>query len=189
MTDFIFDVEQCLEVLHYGGVILYPTDTVWGLGCDATNEQAVEKIYRLKQRPGDKSIIMLMTDEKEVLRYITQPDLRVFDYLKTVTKPTTVIYEGAIGVASNVIAGDGTVGIRIVHDPFCRRLVKRFRKPVVSTSANLSGHPAPQTFTDIAAEVKAAVDYVVQYRQDDKQTAAPSGIIKWNKDGSVTVIR
>ena len=139
MTDFSEDLENCLQTLGSGGVILYPTDTVWGLGCDATNEKAVAEIFKIKRRADSKSMIVLVADEREVFRYVSQLDLGVFDYLQSASKPTTVIYEGAVGLAENLIHSDGTIGIRIVNDDFCKHLVKRFRKPVVSTSANISG--------------------------------------------------
>jgi L-threonylcarbamoyladenylate synthase len=189
MTEFQSDIEQSLHILNSGGVILYPTDTIWGLGCDATNEDAVEKIYKIKQRPAEKSLIILLADERDILQYVTAPDLRVFDYLQSTQKPTTVIYEGAIGLADNLVADDGTIAIRLVKDPFCRHLIKRFRKPLVSTSANISGEPAPQTFGEIADQIKQSVDYVVQYRQNDHTPAQSSSIIKWNKDGTVTTLR
>ncbi|MEJ7736724.1 MAG: L-threonylcarbamoyladenylate synthase [Chitinophagaceae bacterium] len=189
MTDFLSDVESCLDVLKSGGIILYPTDTVWGLGCDATNPKAVEKIYLLKQRSAGKNMNVLLADERDILKYTVQPDLRVFEYLKKVQKPTTIIYQGAIGLADNLIQTDGTIGIRVVNEPFCKHLIKRFRKPVVSTSANLSGQPAPGMFNEIAAVIKDGADYIVQYRQDDNTVAAPSSVIKWNADGSITTIR
>jgi L-threonylcarbamoyladenylate synthase len=183
------DIDQCLEVLHNGGLILYPTDTIWGIGCDATNEAAVEKIYQLKQRPGSKSMIVLLADEKELLTYVTQPGPQVFDYLKSAAKPTTVVYEGAVGLAANLVAADGTAGIRIVQDTFCRHLIKRFLKPIVSTSANIAGNPSPADFGDIDAEIKKGVDYIVQHRQQDISPAMPSSIVKWNNDGTLTIIR
>lgn len=187
--DFQTDIEQCLSVLNRGGLILYPTDTIWGIGCDATNEQAVEKIYTIKKRPANKSMIILLAEERDILQYVANPDLRVFDYLQTTQKPTTVIYDTAIGLAPNLIHDDGTVAIRLVQDPFCRHLVKRLRKPLVSTSANISGEPSPQKFKDIPDHIKQSVDYVVQYRQDDDTPVQPSAIIKWNKNGTATVIR
>ena len=129
------DLEQALAALQAGALILYPTDTIWGIGCDATDEAAVARVYALKQRAAAKSLIVLMADERDILKYTSQPDLRVFDFLHTVSKPTTVIYEGAIGLAANLIPDDGTVAIRLVDDLFCRHLIKRFRKPIVSTSA------------------------------------------------------
>jgi L-threonylcarbamoyladenylate synthase len=187
--DFQNDIEQCLAVLNRGGIILYPTDTIWGIGCDATNEQAVERIYEIKKRPSHKSMIILLAEERDVLQYVANPDLRVFDYLQSTQKPTTVIYEAAVGLASNLIQEDGTIAIRLVQDPFCRHLVKRLRKPLVSTSANVSGEPSPQSFKDIPDHVKQSIDYIVQYRQDDETPVQPSSIIKWNKNGTATVIR
>src|SRR6202000_1689914 len=137
------DLELSLSALQAGGLILYPTDTIWGIGCDATDETAVARVYALKQRAAAKSLIVLMADERDVLKYTSQPDLRVFDYLHTVKKPTTVIYEGAIGLAANLVSDDGTVAIRLVDDLFCRHLIKRFRRPIVSTSANISGEATP----------------------------------------------
>jgi L-threonylcarbamoyladenylate synthase len=187
--DFESDILNSLEVLNEGGIILYPTDTIWGIGCDAANEKAVEKIYSLKKRPGDIAMIVLVADEKQVLQHVANPDLAVFDWLKKTNKPTTVIYDGAIGVAENLIAGDGTIAIRICNDSFCKQLIKRFRKPIVSTSANISGQPAPKNFSEVSLEIKSGVDYMVQYRQDDLSIAQPSSVVRWNRDGSVTTIR
>ena len=188
MTDFKNDIERCLDVLNDGGLILYPTDTVWGIGCDATNPEAVEKVYRLKQRPDEKAMIILVADERDVMQYVSAVDLSVFDYLDETTKPTTVIYEGAIGLADNLVGGDGTVAIRICKEEFCKHLLKRFRKPIVSTSANISGQPAAKLFNGISNEIKNGVDYIVHYRQDDETIAEPSSVIKW-KDGEVVVLR
>lgn len=187
--DFSHDVDHCLKVLQGGGLILYPTDTIWGIGCDATNATAVNRIFNLKQRPEAKSMIILLADEKELMQYVAHIDLQVFDYLAKVKKPTTVIYEGAIGLADNVINADGTVAIRIVKDNFCKHLIKRLRKPIVSTSANISGDPSPAIFHDISPAIWQGVDYIVQHRQHENTAHAASSIIKWNKDGSVTVIR
>jgi L-threonylcarbamoyladenylate synthase len=187
--DFETDIENCLAVLQTGGLILYPTDTIWGIGCDATNPDAVKKVYALKQRTETKSLIVLMADQRDILKYTSQPDLRIFDFLQTVHTPTTIVYEGAIGLAGNLVNADGTIGIRLVDDAFCRHLVKRFRKPLVSTSANLSGDPSPAFFNDIDNHVKEGVDYIVRYRQNDTTPRRPSAIMKWNRDGTVTVIR
>lgn len=187
--DFQQDIDRSLTVLQKSGLILYPTDTIWGVGCDATDSTAVRKIFHLKQRTEIKSLIVLMADEKDILRYTSQPDLRIFDFLHTVTKPTTVIYEGAVGLANNLIGADGTVAIRLVDDPFCRHLIKRFRKPIVSTSANISGEPSPQNFAAIDPKIKEGVDYIVHHRQDDITPREPSAIVRWNRDGTVTVIR
>lgn len=183
------DIENCLKVLRNGGIILYPTDTIWGLGCDATNPKGVSKIYALKERPETKSMIVLLADEKEVLRYVANPEMQVFDYLEKTTRPTTVIYEGAIGLAENLIENDGSVGIRIVKDEFCRHLVKRLRKPLVSTSANISGEASPRAFSDISSKILNGVDYIVKYRQEDINLAQQSSIIKWDRSGNITIIR
>ncbi len=188
MIDFSNDIENCLEVLRSGGIILYPTDTIWGIGCDATNEAAVEKIIALKQRPSAKSFVVLVASERDVLQHVAGPDLAVFDYLQQTTKPTTVIYEHALGLAENVLADDGSVAMRICNDEFCRHLIKRFRKPIVSTSANISGDPSPALFTEINDAIIKGVEYVVKYRQDDVSKAAPSSIIQW-KNGKVISLR
>ena len=188
MTGFENDIEQCLKMLKEGGLILYPTDTVWGIGCDATNAEAVAKVYQLKKRPDEKAMIVLLAEERDVLQYVASPDLQVFDFLLEAKKPTTVIYDGAIGLADNLVNQDGSIAIRICKEEFCKHLIKRFRKPIVSTSANISGQPVAKLFTDIADEIKAGVDYVVTYRQDDKTIAEPSAVIKW-KNGMVEVIR
>jgi len=188
MMDFSKDIENSIKVLKQGGIILYPTDTIWGIGCDATNDDAVEKVFVAKNRPSNKSLIILVADEREVIQYVASPDLRVFDYLQSLNKPTTVIYESAIGLASNLVNEDGSIAIRIVKDEFCRHLIKRFRKPIVSTSANLSGEPSPKNFTDIPDQVKNSVDYIVQHRQQENQESVSSTIIRW-KDGQPIMIR
>lgn len=189
MIPFSNDIEECLLVLNKGGLLLYPTDTIWGIGCDATNAEAVDRIFALKQRPAHKNMIILLAEEKDILTYVTQPDLQIFDYIKGISKPVTVIYEGATGIADNLVNEDGSIAIRIVNDPFCKHLIKRFRKPIVSTSANISGYPPPAIFNDIDAVIKNGVDYIVQHRQDDLYIAAPSSIIKWNKNGLPIIIR
>jgi len=188
LLEFENDILKCLEVLKRGGLILYPTDTIWGIGCDATNEEAVKKVFALKKRPDEKSMIVLVADERQVMRHVAQPDLRVFDYLKTTQKPTTVIYDGAIGLAYNLIGRDGSVAIRVCKDEFCRHLIRRFRKPIVSTSANISGEPSPKNFSEINKAIKGNVDYVVHYRQDDKSIAEPSSLIRWEK-GQAIILR
>lgn len=189
MTDFKNDIEQCLSVLKNGGTIVYPTDTIWGIGCDATNEAAVEKVIQVKHRPQNKSFVVLVTEESDILKYTAVPDLEVFNYLNQTTKPTTVIYEHAIGLADNAIAEDGSVAIRIVKDEFCRQLIKRFRKPLLSTSANISGQPAPASFADISSEILESVDFVVEHRRNDNTPAQPSSIIKWGGKEKLTIIR
>jgi L-threonylcarbamoyladenylate synthase len=186
---FESEVESALETLEVGKVILYPTDTIWGLGCDATNATAVEEIYRIKKRPGSKSMIVLVAEERDILKYIAAPDLAVFDFIAEQTRPTTVIFDHAIGLAENLVAEDGSVAIRIVQDEFCRHLVKRLRRPIVSTSANVSGEAAPRFYKEISKEILASADYVVKWRQEDEKPAAPSQIIRWKQDGDYEIIR
>jgi L-threonylcarbamoyladenylate synthase len=187
--NFETDIEEALSVLQNGGLILYPTDTVWGIGCDATNAAAVAKIYALKKRSDEKSMIVLLADEKDIPNYVTQPNPKVFDYIKGIHKPTTFIYQNAINLAKNIISADGSIGIRITSDLFCKKLIRRFGKSLVSTSANISGYPAPAIYQDIDYEIKSGVDYIVQHRQDDVTAASPSAIVKLNADGSLTIIR
>jgi L-threonylcarbamoyladenylate synthase len=188
VVDFEKDIDKCLETLKAGGIILYPTDTVWGIGCDATNKKAVDKIYQLKKRSDEKALIVLLADERDIMRHVAAPDLSLFDYLDKTTKPTTVVFPGALGFADNIVANDGSVAIRICKDDFCRYLIKRFKKPIVSTSANISGSPAPKIFKEIADEIKNGVDHIVRYRQDDQKIAEPSSLIKWD-NGQVTILR
>ena len=188
MVNFEEDIDACLAVLKNGGLILYPTDTVWGIGCDATNPKAVEKVYALKKRPDNKAMIVLLADERDILQYVASPDLAVFDYLAQCTKPTTVIYEGAIGLAENLTGENGSVAIRLCREEFCRHLLKRFRKPLVSTSANLSSEATAASFAAISPVIRAGVDYTVHYRQDDTTPATPSSVISW-KNGQVNIIR
>ena len=189
MKAFEKDIEQCLQVLRAGGIILYPTDTIWGIGCDATNKAAVQRIYKLKKRSESNSMIVLLADERDLLQYVAALDLEVFNYLDTVTKPTTIVYDGALHLADNVVSSDGSVGIRIVKDEFCKDLILRFHKPVVSTSANISGMPTPKFYNEITQEIKNGVDYIVNYRQDDTAPRQASSVIKWKNGGQVTVIR
>jgi len=179
--NFEKDILCCLEVLASGGLILYPTDTIWGIGCDATSAAGVEKIYQLKKRSDEKSLIVLVAAEKDILQYVSEPDLAVFDHLKLATKPTTVVYKGAINVASNLIGQDGTLAIRICRDEFCKQLIKRFRKPIVSTSANISDEPFPKNFSEISEKIKSGVDYIVHYRQNETTISEPSALVRWEK--------
>jgi L-threonylcarbamoyladenylate synthase len=186
--EFSEDVENALKVLKQGGIILYPTDTIWGIGCDATNEQAAQRIIKIKQRPSEKSFVVLVSSEKDILLYTAAPDLSVFDYLQTTKKPTTVIYEHALGLAESVCSDDGSVAIRICHEVFCNHLLNRFKKPVVSTSANISGDASPQNFSEISPIIQHSVDYIVQYKQQDIAAKTPSSIIRW-KNGNPEIIR
>lgn len=183
------EVESALQVLQQGGVILYPTDTIWGLGCDATNEAAIQKIYAIKNRPDSKSLIILVADARDLLYYVAAPEPAVFDFIEQQERPTTIIFENAIALPDTLIAADGSIAIRVVKDAFCRHLIKRLRKPIVSTSANSSGQPSPQTFNDISETIRQRVDYIVKWRQEETTPAQPSQLVRLNKDGSVTVLR
>lgn len=182
------DIKNAVEILNNGGIILYPTDTVWGIGCDATNAFAVKKIYTLKNRQDSKALIVLVASEQEVMQYTMGVDLSLFDYINTLTKPTTVIYDNAIGFATNLLAEDGSIAVRICKNEFCKALIKRLGKPIVSTSANISGEPVAANFSSINPVIKSGVDYIVNYRQNDSAATQPSSIIKW-KNGVVKVIR
>ena len=189
MEIFEQDIVSSLTALRAGGTILYPTDTIWGLGCDATDENAVRKIFDLKQRPENKSLVVLLADVKSIFQYVAHPHPDLGNILAGFDRPTTVIYDGALQLAPSVVSADGSVAIRLVQEPFCRHLVKRLRKPLVSTSANLSGQPSAPTFHDVALQIKQGVDYAVQYRQNDTTPAQASRIVKIRADGSLDVIR
>lgn len=189
MAVFDNDIDKCIETLDLGGLILYPTDTIWGIGCDATNEKAVEKIYSLKNRPDKKSMIIFVADEKDILNYAETPGKTIFDYLSITKKPTTVIYDHAKNIAKNLISYEGTIAIRIVKDDFCKALITHFKKPIVSTSANLSGEGFPQAFKEIGTVIKSGVDYIVQHRQNDLMTFQPSSIIMLNPQGKIEILR
>ena len=182
------EIENALNTLKRGGLILYPTDTVWGIGCDATNAEAIDKIYKLKQRVESKSMICLVSDFKMLNQFVEEIPEVAYDILKYAAKPTTIIYDDPIRVATNIIAEDNSLAIRVVKDDFCKTLVRKFRKPIVSTSANLSGRATPRTFAEISEEIKNGVDYVMNHNQKAKNSK-PSAIIKLTLDGSVTVIR
>lgn len=183
------DLQSSIEVLQKGGLLLYPTDTVWGIGCDATNKAAVEKVFALKRRTELKTFIVLVANEESILEYTNQTNIKIFDFIKGVHKPTTVIYEQAKGIAKNLISSDGSIAIRICKEKFCNKLIQQFGKPIVSTSANISGYPTPLSFTDISLDIKDGVDYIVRYRQDDQTIQQPSSIVKWDAEGNLMVIR
>ena len=186
-TDFAEDLEKCLEVLHNGGTILYPTDTIWGLGCDATNEQAVKKLMQLKGKPEGRGLIILLATERDIFKHVAAPDPAVFDHLQQARKPLTMIYENGLGVAESVLNLDGSIAIRLVREDFCRHLVKRFKKPVVSTSANVHGQASPQNFKDVSTEILDGVEYVVNFRQHDDFSGRASTIEKWKGGTPVTI--
>jgi L-threonylcarbamoyladenylate synthase len=183
------DIRECLVTLKNGGIILYPTDTVWGLGCDATNPAAVEKIFRIKSRSESKSLLVLVNSDQMLDRYVKDIPEISFELTSVSDDPLTIIYPEAKNLAPGVCADDGSVGIRICRDDFCNELISRFRKPIVSTSANLSGKPSPENFDKIEKTLTARVDYVVKYRQDDRQKKSASPVIKIEQNGTFKIIR
>lgn len=187
------DIKNAVETMRKGGVILYPTDTVWGIGCDATNAEAVAKVYQIKQRDDSKALICLVDSDARMQRYVRHvPDVawQLIDSLKDAdAKPTTLILDGAINLAPNLIAEDGSIALRITNEPFSKELCYRFQKAIVSTSANVSGEPAAQNYGDITPEILEAVDYVCWSRRQEHKPHQPSCIIKLKEDGQVTIIR
>lgn len=175
--------------MQAGGIILYPTDTIWGIGCDATNEKAVQRVYDLKRRADNKAMLVLTDSSAKLNAYVTEVPEIAWDLIEVADKPLTIIYPGARNLAPNLLGEDGSVGIRITQEEFSRRLCERFRKPLVSTSANVSGEKSPQNFHEISDVIKDGVDYIVAYRQDDMTGAQPSGIIKLGLGGLIQVIR
>ena len=183
------DIRNAVRVLREGGIILYPTDTVWGIGCDATNAEAVAKVFALKQRAEAKSMLVLVDSATRAQRYVKDiPDV-AYDMFEMADKPLTLILDNARGLADGLVAEDGSVGIRVTNEKFSHDLCYRFMKAVVSTSANISGHPAAAIYPEIEQEIIDGVDYVVRYRRDDTKKAKPSSIVKLKANGEVTVIR
>ena len=198
--DFENDLVHCSSCMATSGIFLYPTDTIWGLGADARDEAAVQRIIALKKRPAHKSFVILVAGLEQLKDYVAAPvDAQLIHYLNTVQKPTTVIYPGAKHLAPSVIAEDGSVAIRICLDPFCQALISRTRRPLLSTSANISGEPSPGLYKEISTQLIEGVDYVVQHRQQEDSKSSPSSIIKWHpattaahkeiKAASIEVIR
>ena len=187
------DIKKAVETMRKGGVILYPTDTVWGIGCDATNAEAVKRVYAIKQRDDSKALICLVDSDARMQRYFRNvPDVawQLIDSLKeSDAKPTTLTLDGAINLAENLIADDGSVGIRITNEPFSKELCFRFQKAIVSTSANISGEPAAQNYGDIDPRILEAVDYVCWSRRQEHKPHTPSSIIKLKENGEVEIIR
>lgn len=188
MEDYSDEINPALKVLKKGGTILYPTDTVWGIGCDATNARAIEKIFALKKRDEKKALISLVSDLRMLEQYVEEVPEAAYDILKYADKPTTIIYDKPIRVAENLIAEDDTLAIRVTTDKFCQQLIRKMRRPLVSTSANISGEETPASFSQISPEILKGVDYVVKLHQS-KKTSRPSAIIKLSNDGKVKVIR
>lgn len=183
------EIKKACEVLQKGGVILYPTDTVWGIGCDATNEEAVKRVYEIKRRADSKAMLVLVDSDVKVDFYVKDVPEVAWDLIQYATKPLTVIYDDARNLAPNLIGEDGSVGIRVTSEEFSKQLCFRFRKAIVSTSANISGQPAPASFSEIQDEIKQAVDYIVEYRQDEPAGAKPSSILKLGRGGLIKIIR
>ena len=175
--------------MQAGGIILYPTDTIWGIGCDATNEKAVQKVYELKKRTDNKAMLVLTDSSAKLSMYVSDmPDI-AWDLIEVADKPLTIIYPHAKNLASNLLGEDGSVGIRVTNEAFSRRLCQQFRKAIVSTSANISGQPGAANFNEISEEIKSSVDYIVNFRQDDMSRPKPSSIIKLDKGGVIKIIR
>lgn len=183
------EINKALEVLKSGGVILYPTDTIWGLGCDATNPEAVDKVLKIKNRPTEKSLIVLLDTDGKLQSYFTDIPEVAYDLIEYAEKPLTIILSSAKNLAPNVINTDGSVGVRIVKHDFCTELLQRFRKPIVSTSANLSGEPSPKFFDDVSEDIKDEVDYVVDFEQELRNVKTPSTIMKLSPSGQFEFIR
>ena len=183
------EIQQALSVLREGGIILYPTDTVWGIGCDASNPEAVKKVYDLKNRADSKALITLVASEVMLERTVIEmPDI-AWDLIDAAEKPLTIIYQEVKGIAHNAIAEDGSCAIRLPKDNFCQQLVQRLGKPLISTSANTSGNPTPQSFQDIEPSILSGVDYVVNLRQQEKSKNTPSSIILLKNNGEIKIIR
>jgi L-threonylcarbamoyladenylate synthase len=183
------DIKKSLEILRSGGILLYPTDTIWGLGCDATSSSAIEKIFKIKSRPQSSSLIILVNGEPMLERYVKDVPETAYQITNVSDKPVTIIYPEGKNLAPGVCSEDSSVGIRICNDPFCSELITRFRKPVVSTSANLSGKPSPAHFGEIEEKIINAADYVVRYRQNDRQKQFASPVIKIDKNGVFKILR
>ncbi len=183
------DIKKALEVLWDGGVILYPTDTIWGIGCDATNEEAVKRVYEIKEREDSKSMLVLVDNANKIPSYIEEMPEIAWDLIEVADKPLTIIYTGAKNLAKNLLPEENTIGIRVSTEAFTQKLIQRFKKPIVSTSANISGKPSPSNFSEIDEELKKRVDYIVNYRQDEKKKFAPSGIIQLGFGGEVKILR
>lgn len=183
------DIKKALETLRNGGIILYPTDTIWGLGCDATNSNAVGKIFSIKEREESKSLLILVNGDAMLERYVAEIPEIALELNSVSDTPITIIYPKGKNLAEGVCSDDGSVGIRICNEEFCNELIGRFRKPIVSTSANFSGKPSPANFSEIELSLIEKADYVVKYRQDDRQACSASPVIKIDLNGTFKIIR
>ncbi len=187
--DIADDIRQAVQTLRQGGLILYPTDTIWGIGCDASNTEAVKRVYALKQREDSKALICLVDSADRVQRYFRETPDVAWDLIEFAERPLTLILDGAVGVADNLIAEDGSLGIRVTKETISHELCYRFQKAVVSTSANISGESSPANFSEIDPRIIEGVDYVMRSRQNDTSKGKPSQIIKLRKNGEITIIR
>lgn len=183
------DISKCIEVLEKGGLILYPTDTIWGLGCNALNNTAVKKIFKIKRRPPKKSMILLVDSVEMVRKYVASANEILINYLIEQKVPTTGIFTDAKNLPSTLIHEDGTIAMRITHDPFCKKLIELFGKPIVSTSVNFSGNPPAAQFSEIDPLIKNAVDYIVHHRRDEYKKAMPSRLVKLDKNNELNFLR
>ena len=182
------EINNCIEALKKGELILYPTDTIWGIGCDASNAEAVKKIYQLKKREDSKALICLVSNQAMLERYVEEVPEVAYDIMDLAIKPTTIVFDKPKGLAKNLIAADNTIAIRVASDKFCQYLINKFGKPIVSTSANISGNSTPKKFSTIAKEIIQGTDYVVNLSKE-KENVSPSSIIKLSNNGTVKVIR
>ncbi len=183
------EINEALKVLNEGGVIVYPTDTIWGIGCDATNSEAVKKIYDLKQRDDSKALVLLIHEIGQLQTYVTEVPEIAWDIVEFAEDPLTVVYQNARNLAPNLLAADGSVAIRLCQDEFCQKLLQRFKKPLVATSANISGEPSPKNFAEIDDRVLNQGDYVVNWRREDRENIKPSRIISLGVDGDFKLLR
>jgi L-threonylcarbamoyladenylate synthase len=189
MKKFDNDITNCLAAINNSGIILYPTDTIWGIGCDATNAAAIQRIYQLKKREEKKSMIILVDNENMIEQYVSCPSEKILSFLSQQEKPTTAIFDKAINLPEIIINQDRTIAIRITTDEFCRSLIQQLKKPLISTSANISGEPYPQSFSEVSEHIKKGVDYIVEHRQDDRSPSKPSSIIRLNENNKIEFIR
>ena len=183
------EIQKAVEVLKAGGIILYPTDTIWGIGCDASNSAAIKKIYEIKKRNEAKSLIVLVDNEIRLERSVKEIPIVAWDLIEFSEKPLTIIYDNPIGVAANAVNKDNSLGVRIVRDKFCKEMVRQLNCPIISTSANISGEPQANNFTEISAEIKNSVDHIVNLRQDEREPKQSSTIIKLDSSGLIKIIR
>lgn len=183
------EIEAALKVLETGGTILYPTETIWGIGCDATNVSAIQKVFEIKNRPAEKNLILLVDGDQMLMRYVSDVPALAWELIEMTEKPLTIIYEKPYHLPPELIAADNTIGIRITTDPFCKALIRKLKKPLVSTSANISGEKSPGIFAEISEKIKKSVDHIVNLRQEETKKNAASSIIRLKNNGEISIIR